>query len=101
MTSASSNTATARPRPNCCNIRRRAEHKGLNTTIKMAAAAVITPPVMASVATAQRPLVGVIVVGRPMARALDNGFTAEATQLCTDGTPNGLPALLGAPTGPP
>ena len=33
-------------------------------------------------------LVGVAVVGRPVARLLDNGTTVEVTRLCTDGTPN-------------
>jgi hypothetical protein len=28
-------------------------------------------------------LVGVVVIGRPVARALNNGFTAEVTRLCT------------------
>lgn len=31
-------------------------------------------------------LVGVIVVGRPVSRMLDNGFTAEVTRCCTDGS---------------
>ena len=31
-------------------------------------------------------IVGVIIVGRPVARALDNGYTAEVTRCCTDGT---------------
>jgi hypothetical protein len=33
-------------------------------------------------------VVGVIVVGRPVARNLDDGWTAEATRCCTDGTPH-------------
>lgn len=33
-------------------------------------------------------LVGVVMVGRPVARALDNGKTCEVLRLCTDGTPN-------------
>lgn len=48
------------------------------------------------VATGDYPLVGVVVVGRPVARAYDYGFTAEVSRLCTDGTPNGCSALLGA-----
>lgn len=32
-------------------------------------------------------VVGVIVIGRPVARMLDDGFTAEVTRCCTDGTP--------------
>lgn len=33
-------------------------------------------------------VVGVITVGRPVARHLDNGWTLEATRSCTDGTQN-------------
>jgi hypothetical protein len=33
-------------------------------------------------------LVGVIVVGRPVSRAYDNGLTAEVTRSCSDGTKN-------------
>lgn len=31
-------------------------------------------------------LVGVVIVGRPVSRYLDNGTTLEVTRLCTDGT---------------
>ena len=31
---------------------------------------------------------GVAVTGRPVARLLDDGYTAEVTRLCTDGIPN-------------
>jgi hypothetical protein len=31
-------------------------------------------------------VVGVVTVGRPVARALDDGYTAEVTRCCTDGT---------------
>lgn len=31
-------------------------------------------------------LVGVITIGRPVARAFDDGWTVEATRCCTDGT---------------
>ncbi|GIH99156.1 XF1762 family protein [Planobispora takensis] len=41
-------------------------------------------------------LVGVAVVGRPVARAFDDGHTIEVTRLATDGTPNACSALLGA-----
>lgn len=41
-------------------------------------------------------LVGVIVSGRPVARAFDDGSTIEVTRLSTDGTPNACSALLGA-----
>jgi hypothetical protein len=41
-------------------------------------------------------LVGVAIVGRPVARALDDGLTCEVTRLCTDGTPNAASKLYGA-----
>jgi len=43
-----------------------------------------------------RELVGVAVVGRPVARALDDGTTMEVTRLCTDGERNGCSMLYGA-----
>ena len=41
-------------------------------------------------------VVGVIVVGRPVARGLDDGWTAEVTRCCTDGTPNACSKLYSA-----
>lgn len=41
-------------------------------------------------------LIGVAIVGRPVARKLDNGLTLEITRLCTDGTPNAASKLYGA-----
>jgi hypothetical protein len=41
-------------------------------------------------------LIGVVVVGRPLARMLDDGFTAEVTRLCTDGTKNACSMLYSA-----
>jgi hypothetical protein len=41
-------------------------------------------------------LVGVAVVGRPVARPLDDGFTMEVTRLCTDGEPNACSMLYAA-----
>jgi hypothetical protein len=41
-------------------------------------------------------LVGVIIVGRPVARRLDDGLTLEVTRLCTDGTKNACSFLYGA-----
>lgn len=38
-------------------------------------------------------LVGVVVVGRPVARVLDDGLTLEVTRLCTDGTPHAASML--------
>lgn len=39
---------------------------------------------------------GVITVGRPVARAYDDGLTAEVNRSATDGTPNANSALYGA-----
>lgn len=39
---------------------------------------------------------GVVVVGRPVARNNDNGWTAEVTRLCTDGTKNTCSILYAA-----
>lgn len=40
---------------------------------------------------------GVCIVGRPVARALDDGLTVEATRVCVrDDVPNGCSMLLGA-----
>lgn len=41
-------------------------------------------------------VVGVITVGRPVARMLDDGITAEVTRCCTDGTRNACSFLYGA-----
>lgn len=41
-------------------------------------------------------VVGVVIVGRPVARGLDDGWTAEVTRCCTDGTPNACSMLYGA-----
>jgi len=41
-------------------------------------------------------LIGVAIVGRPVARGLDDGLTVEVTRLCTDGTPNCCSLLYGA-----
>ena len=40
-------------------------------------------------------LCGVVIVGRPVARGLDDGLTAEVTRCCTDGTRNACSALYG------
>jgi len=39
---------------------------------------------------------GVIVVGRPVARMLDDGWTAEVTRCCTDGTKHAASKLYAA-----
>ena len=41
-------------------------------------------------------LCGVIIVGRPVARLLDNGWTAEVTRCCTNGTKNACSKLYSA-----
>lgn len=41
-------------------------------------------------------IVGVAIVGRPVARGFQNGFTVEVTRLCTDGTPNACSMLYSA-----
>jgi hypothetical protein len=39
---------------------------------------------------------GVAVTGRPVARPLDDGLTAEVTRLCTNGSPNACSMLYAA-----
>jgi hypothetical protein len=41
-------------------------------------------------------VVGVVMVGRPVARFLDDGWTLELTRCCTDGTKNAASILYGA-----
>lgn len=41
-------------------------------------------------------LVGVAIVGRPVSRYLDDGFTLEVNRLCTDGTKNACSMLYTA-----
>lgn len=41
-------------------------------------------------------IVGCVIVGRPVARALDDGFTAEVTRLATDGSKNACSMLYAA-----
>jgi hypothetical protein len=41
-------------------------------------------------------VVGVAVIGRPVARNLQNGWTAEVTRLCTDGSRNACSILYAA-----
>jgi hypothetical protein len=41
-------------------------------------------------------LVGVAMIGRPVARGRDDGLTLEVTRLCTDGTKNACSFLYGA-----
>ena len=47
-------------------------------------------------ATKEGIVVGVAIVGRPVARALDDGMTLEVTRLATDGTKNAASCLYGA-----
>lgn len=41
-------------------------------------------------------IVGVVIVGRPVSRYLDDGWTLEVNRLCTDGTRNACSTLYGA-----
>ena len=41
-------------------------------------------------------VVGVVIVGRPVARHMADGWTAEVTRLCTDGNRNACSLLYGA-----
>jgi len=41
-------------------------------------------------------VIGVVIVGRPISRHLDNGWTLEVTRCCTDGTKNVCSFLYGA-----
>lgn len=41
-------------------------------------------------------VVGVVMVGRPVARHYDGGYTIEVTRCCTDGTPNAASKLYAA-----
>jgi hypothetical protein len=41
-------------------------------------------------------IVGVVIVGRPVARMLDDGKTLEVTRCCTDGTHNACSMLYSA-----
>lgn len=41
-------------------------------------------------------VVGVVTVGRPVARHFDNGWTLEVTRCCTDGSKNAPSMLYGA-----
>lgn len=47
-------------------------------------------------AEADGKIVGCVTVGRPVARRLQDGFTAEVTRLATDGYPNACSFLYGA-----
>lgn len=49
-----------------------------------------------AVGVANDSLCGVAIIGRPVARMLSDGFTAEVTRLCTDGTKNACSMLYGA-----
>lgn len=47
-------------------------------------------------ATDGEKIVGVVIVGRPVSRYLDDGLTLEITRCCTDGTKNACSILYGA-----
>jgi len=46
--------------------------------------------------SSQEKIVGVIIVGRPVARGLDRGWVLEVTRCCTDGTRNACSMLYAA-----
>jgi len=48
------------------------------------------------IAASLQDVVGVVIVGRPVARGLDDGVTIEVNRLCTDGTPHACSMLYGA-----
>lgn len=48
-----------------------------------------------AVANEDNQVCGVAIVGRPIARILDNGMTLEAIRVATDGTPNACSCLYG------
>lgn len=48
------------------------------------------------VSNAEGAIVGVAIVGRPVSRHLDNGWTLEVNRVCTDGTRNACSILYGA-----
>lgn len=52
--------------------------------------------IFALAASVAERVVGVAIVGRPVARQLQDGFTAEVTRLCTDGTRNACSFLYAA-----
>ncbi|GGT40505.1 XF1762 family protein [Nonomuraea spiralis] len=54
-----------------------------------------------AVQTTDGTLVGVVLVGRPVARAFDDGRTAEVTRPATDGTPTPAPRCWAPPGGAP
>lgn len=49
-----------------------------------------------AVATEDGTVRGVALIGRPVARLLDDGWTLEVTRVATDGTPNACSALYSA-----
>lgn len=49
----------------------------------------------AAVATEDGTIRGVALIGRPVARLLDDGWTLEVTRVATDGTPNACSSLYG------
>jgi len=48
--------------------------------------------------TSSDEVVGVAIAGRPVARALQDGYTVEVVRVATDGTPNACSMLYGAIT---
>lgn len=72
-------------------VRRWHRHRRKRVVVhRFSIAAVLTP------ACAPDRIVGAAIVANPVARALDDGFTAEVRRLVTDGTRNACSMLYGA-----
>lgn len=56
----------------------------------------IEDPIVGSLTLPGGTVRGVAIIGRPVARRLHNGFTAEVTRVCTDGSRNACSMLYGA-----
>nr|DAF77190.1 MAG TPA: hypothetical protein [Caudoviricetes sp.] len=76
----------------CAFVAAHHRHHGAPAGCKFCVA-VADPYSIASYAAQEPQVCGVAIVGRPVARALDDGWTLEVNRLCTDGTPNACSML--------
>lgn len=53
----------------------------------------VTGSIFQIAAAIEQNIVGVAIIGRPVSRQLDNGYTLEVNRLCTDGTYNACSIL--------